>query len=299
MITYLKSNLFFSPAQVLVNTINTQGVMGKGIAKEFKKLFPDMFTQYQKLCEDKKIEIGTLWIYKTTNKWVLNFPTKQYWRNPSKIEYLEKGLQKFVDQYSEKGIKSIAFPPLGCGNGELDWESQVRPLMEKYLKDLPIDIYIHLYTPNALEDVPEHKHITNVSRWLQTEPQFLSLNELIENLKTLSIFEYPKNWDGLTLTFSDDYDLTIESKTNKVIWVNEDLLDLWSTMRKHGIISLENIPSNLVSSYDLIIKVFSALPYLSVTEAATNYKNIDKVKSSIALQFLPNEKNSYDKSVAI
>ena len=71
------------------------------------------------------------------------FPTKQNWRNPSKIEYIEDGLLKFVNTYAEKNISSIAFPRLGCGNGELDW-NEVRPVMEKYLKPLPIDVYIYL-----------------------------------------------------------------------------------------------------------------------------------------------------------
>lgn len=297
MITYLKSNLFFSPAQVLVNTVNTEGVMGKGIAKEFKKHFPEMFQQYHKFCEEKKLDIGNLWLYKTTNKWVLNFPTKKSWRNPSKIEYLEKGLQKFVDQYENRGIKSIAFPPLGCGNGELNWETQVRPLMEKYLKDLPIDIYIHLYTPSSLEDVPEHKHIKNISRWLQSEPQFLSLTELLENLKSLCAFEYPEEWKGLILSFSENYDLVIESGKQKIIWTNEDLLDLWSILRKHGIVSRENIPSSFTDNYELFLNVFSKLPYLSVTEAVINYNNINE--NSLALQFLPHQKEGYDKSIAI
>lgn len=297
MITYLKSNLFFSPAQVLVNTVNTEGVMGKGIAKEFKKHFPEMFEQYQKFCEEKKLDIGNLWLYKTTNKWVLNFPTKKSWRNPSKIEYLEKGLQKFVDQYEQRGIKSVAFPPLGCGNGELNWETQVRPLMEKYLRDLPIDIYIHLYTPNSLEDVPEHKHIKNISKWLQSEPQFLSLTELLETLKSLCAFEYPVDWKGLVLTFTENYDVIIEHNQKKVTWANEDLLDLWAILRKHGIVSKENIPSCFSDNYELFIRIFSQLPYLSVTEAVINYSNIN-IRSP-ALQFLPNQKEGYDKSIAI
>ncbi len=143
MINYVKMDLFQSPAHVLVNAINTDGVMGKGIAKTFKSIYPEMFKQYQYYCEKDMLAVGKLWVYKTPNKWVLNFPTKIYWRNPSKLEYIEAGLQKFFETYEERGIDSIAFPPLGCGNGGLDWESQVKPLMEKYLKDLPIDIYIH------------------------------------------------------------------------------------------------------------------------------------------------------------
>ena len=145
MITYVSGNLFDSPAQVLVNTVNTVGVMGKGIAKEFKEIYPEMFNRYQALCESGDFSIGKLWLYKTPNKWILNFPTKKDWRQPSRPEYIQVGLAKFVESYSDFGIHSIAFPALGCGNGELDFDSQVRPQMEKHLSDLPIDIFVYLY----------------------------------------------------------------------------------------------------------------------------------------------------------
>lgn len=296
MITFLKSNLFFSPAQVLVNTVNTQGVMGKGIAKEFKRLFPEMFIQYQSFCEQKKLQVGNLWLYKTTNKWVLNFPTKKSWRNPSKLEYIEAGLKKFVDQYSEKGIQSIAFPPLGCGNGELDWEKDVRPLMEKYLSNLPIDVYIHLYSPK-IDDVPEHKHIKNVSKWLQSEPRFLSSNEVIDNLKNIYTFDKPDNLEGIELIFNDD-DLVFIKDECKITWPHEDLVDFWSILRNHGLVSKENVPSSFGESFDMLVQVFSALPFLSEVEATTNYAKLDKQPIK-ALQLLPEQKESYDRSVAI
>ncbi|GAA0615572.1 hypothetical protein GCM10009001_36010 [Virgibacillus siamensis] len=96
MITYVRKDIFESPAQVLVNTVNTVGVMGKGIAKTFKIMYPDMFKQYQILCEDNQLTVGKLWIFKTEHKWILNFPTKTHWRSPSKLAYIEEGLKKFV-----------------------------------------------------------------------------------------------------------------------------------------------------------------------------------------------------------
>ena len=100
MITYVACDLFLSPARVLVNTVNTVGVMGKGIAKRFKQVYPDMFERYQQLCEGDAFDIGELWLYKTPNKWVLNFPTKRHWRQRSRPEYVEQGLRKFVDTLS-------------------------------------------------------------------------------------------------------------------------------------------------------------------------------------------------------
>ena len=137
-------NLFESQCQTLVNTVNCVGVMGKGIALEFKKLYPKMFELYRTYCKQGLLEIGKLYLWKGEDNWVLNFPTKINWRNPSKYEWIEKGLQKFVITYKEKGITSIAFPMLGCNNGKLD-KNIVLPMMKKYLEkcdDLDIEIYV-------------------------------------------------------------------------------------------------------------------------------------------------------------
>ncbi len=147
-IYYRDDSLFESDAQVLVNAVNTVGVMGKGIAKEFKRRYPEMFKQYKDYCDSHILDIGKLWIYKAPDRWILSFPTKRHWGGRSRIEYIEAGLKKFVANYKARGIKSISFPMLGCENGGLDWESQVKPLMKKYLSSLPINTYIHLYRPS-------------------------------------------------------------------------------------------------------------------------------------------------------
>jgi O-acetyl-ADP-ribose deacetylase (regulator of RNase III) len=144
MITYVEGDLFQSPAKVLVNPVNTAGVMGKGLALEFKRRYPAMFREYQVLCKKKQLDVGQLWIYKTPEKWILNFPTKRHWRQKSRPEYIEAGLERFVATYQEENIDSIAFPQLGCGSGQLDWETQVQLLMEKHLGPLPITIHIHV-----------------------------------------------------------------------------------------------------------------------------------------------------------
>jgi len=150
----IKGNIFNSKAQTFVNTINTEGVMGAGIALEFRLRYPDMYEKYVKLCKNKMIDIGKLWIYKTDDKWILNFPTKKHWRYPSKIEYLEKGLQKFVDTYEQKGITSIAFPILGSSKGKIEKEKSLE-IMKKYLQNLPIEIEIYDYDPSTKDDLFE------------------------------------------------------------------------------------------------------------------------------------------------
>jgi O-acetyl-ADP-ribose deacetylase (regulator of RNase III) len=148
-----------STAQTLVNTVNCVGVMGKGIAKEFKQRDPAMFQAYKKICDDKLLEPGKLWLWQGARGWVLNFPTKIHWRNPSKIEWIEAGLRKFVATYSDRGIREISFPRLGCGNGGLEWDD-VKPLIEQYLNDLSIPVYIH----DFMLDIGVPEHLEDISR---------------------------------------------------------------------------------------------------------------------------------------
>jgi O-acetyl-ADP-ribose deacetylase (regulator of RNase III) len=145
MIIYKQGNLFDSNSQTIVNTVNCVGIMGKGIALTFKNKYPNMFKTYKDICDKKLLTPGKLFLYKKETPWILNFPTKDHWRNPSKIEYIEEGLIKFVNTYKEKGITSIAFPLLGCANGGLNWDSQVKPIMEQYLSGLDITIEIWIY----------------------------------------------------------------------------------------------------------------------------------------------------------
>lgn len=151
-IKIIKGNLFTSKAQTLINTVNTLGVMGAGIALEFRLRYPDMYEKYVELCKQKQIKIGKLWLYKSNDHWILNFPTKDDWKDDSKIEYLEKGLQKFVDTYKEKGITSVAFPVLGANHGNIDEETSI-DVMKKYLGNCDIPIEIYQYDPEASDDL--------------------------------------------------------------------------------------------------------------------------------------------------
>ena len=155
-ITVINGNIFNTKAQTIVNTVNCVGVMGKGIALVFKLRYPSMFEQYQKYCKQNLIAVGKLWIYKgePTNPWVLNFPTKTHWKLPSEYEYIEKGLQKFVDTYKEKGITSIAFPLLGANNGGLD-KDKIMETMLHYLSKCDIPIEIYQYDSMAPDDLFE------------------------------------------------------------------------------------------------------------------------------------------------
>lgn len=145
MIKVLIGNLFKSKTQTLVNTVNCVGVMGKGIALEFKKRFPAMVKDYKVQCSAKTVKPGVPYMFTDLfGVSILNFPTKNHWRSSSKMDDIAHGLDLFTDHYREWGIKSIAFPPLGCGNGGLDWKD-VGPLM--YQKLVPLEIDIEIYAP--------------------------------------------------------------------------------------------------------------------------------------------------------
>jgi O-acetyl-ADP-ribose deacetylase (regulator of RNase III) len=142
-IQYVKGDIFESKAQVIVNTVNCQGIMGKGLALAFKQKYPDMFNAYQQECRTRKLRIGRPTLYQKSTPWILNFPTKDTWRANSKIEYLEKGLEFLVAHYKNAGINSIAFPKLGAQNGKLSWD-EVGPVMARYLSQLEVAAYIYI-----------------------------------------------------------------------------------------------------------------------------------------------------------
>lgn len=142
-VTVIQGDLFSSSAQTLVNTVNCVGVMGAGIAKEFRRRWPRMFKVYREACKRGDIRIGYPLLCMMTDKWVLNFPTKEHWRGRSKLEYIERGLTTLIAHYKEWGIQSIAFPQLGTNLGGLKWED-VWPLMMEYLAylEIPVEVYL-------------------------------------------------------------------------------------------------------------------------------------------------------------
>ena len=270
MITYVVCDLFTSPSRVLVNTVNTVGVMGKGIAKDFKTIYPEMFSRYQELCEKGQFGIGQLWLYRTPHKWVLNFPTKKHWRNPSRPEYIEAGLQKFAATYHVYGITSISFPLLGCGNGELDWETQVRPLMEQYLGKLPIDVYIHLQDQRD-SFASEHHHIRQMKRWLRGEPESLAFNEVWADLIASIVADSQGVGIGSGESFrayvGNDGEAIILELTGETVEIpREAFLDVWQQLRSAGFLAGEYLPSGLSAYSAWIIPLMTKLPYIRPVE---------------------------------
>lgn len=149
MIRYTEGNIIQADVEALVNTVNTVGVMGKGIALAFKKAFPQNFKLYKKYCDEKKFHVGNLFTTPTGQlrpKYIINFPTKKHWRGRSQMEFIEQGMKELVKLINEKQIKSIAIPPLGCGNGGLDWR-EVKSVILKALESIGDEVEVVIYEP--------------------------------------------------------------------------------------------------------------------------------------------------------
>lgn len=147
MLKTLTGDLFASHAQALVNPVNCAGVMGKGVALEFKMRFPAMFHDYAQRCKRRSVRLGEPYAYRDgSGVLIVNFPTKGHWRSPSRLDDIGRGLDYLVDHVGDWDIQSLALPALGCGNGGLAW-ADVGPLIDRKLSSLSIDV--ELYAPSG------------------------------------------------------------------------------------------------------------------------------------------------------
>ena len=259
MIEYIEGDIFESPARVIVNTVNTVGVMGKGIALSFRKRYPEMFERYKAVCEKGLLKTGKLMLFYEADYWVLLFPTKEHWRNASKLEYIEAGLQKFVQTYAEKGIDSIAFPRLGCGNGELNWDD-VRPIMEKYLKKLPINVYIYLGVHPDAE--PEHKTPEKTLNWLRRNAKDMSFTAVKDDLMHIGgILPYEFEWNHqlIQMCFKDEaFIFTIVGLGEEKRVSQDELYRVWDYLRSSYVVKVESNKQDV-----MIYALLNSVGYLS------------------------------------
>jgi O-acetyl-ADP-ribose deacetylase (regulator of RNase III) len=184
MITFTTGNLLEAEVDALVNTVNTVGVMGKGIALMFKERFPANFRQYEAACKAGEVRVGEMFV--TANdefegpKWIINFPTKEQWFRRTKLEWIESGMIALKHVIREKDIKSIAVPPLGCGNGGLKWTT-VRPIIERELSDLD-DVEVVVYEPT-----PKYQNIAKKQGVEKLTPARAMIAESIRRYWVLGI----------------------------------------------------------------------------------------------------------------
>lgn len=205
----ITGNIFTSETQTIVNTVNTKGVMGKGLSLEFRLRYPEMYKKYKELCKKNKFNIGELWLYKAKDRWILNFPTKDHWREKSKIEYIEKGLIKFLNTYKQKGINSITFPVLGSNLGGIPTETSL-DIMKKYLSKCEIPVFI------CLNDIYAEDDIYNILR-----ERLIMLTEIELSL----LFELNYNQINKLKSLLNDEKIKSVSRFLEIFDVQADLLD--------------------------------------------------------------------------
>ena len=159
MIEYKKGDILAEDAEVLVNTVNCVGSMGRGIALQFKQAWPDNFRAYAAACRRHEVRPGRMFVYETGllthPRYIINFPTKRHWRGKSRIEDIEAGLDALVAEIRRRAIRSIAIPPLGAGLGGLNWD-EVRPRIESAMRGLA-DVRIVVFEPNGAAAPERHK----------------------------------------------------------------------------------------------------------------------------------------------
>jgi O-acetyl-ADP-ribose deacetylase (regulator of RNase III) len=177
MIRYIEGDILKADAEALVNTVNCVGVMGRGIALQFKHIFPDNFKAYAAACKQGEVQPGRMFVFETGQltgpRYVINFPTKRHWRGKSRIEDIQAGLTALVGEIQAHGIHSIAIPPLGSGLGGLDW-SEVRPLIEQVFADLP-EVEVLVYEPGGAPADDRIKQSSEVPRMTAGRAALVSL----------------------------------------------------------------------------------------------------------------------------
>ena len=167
MIEFKLGDILAEDAEALVNTVNCVGVMGRGVALQFKRAFPENFKAYAERCERKEMRPGEVFVFETTNlgspRYIINFPTKRHWRGKSRLEDIESGLKSLVRAIEERGIRSVAVPPLGGGLGGLDWNREIRPLLAEHLAALP-NVDVAVFEPGGGPEDRRANRSTDVPR---------------------------------------------------------------------------------------------------------------------------------------
>ncbi|RWF24030.1 MAG: Appr-1-p processing protein [Mesorhizobium sp.] len=241
-VTFKTGDMFEERAEAIVNTVNCVGVMGKGVALEFKRRWPDNFRAYKRLCDRHQLRPGKVYVHHEGDmlsggrRFLINFPTKDHWRAKSKLEYIEDGLVDFVAQIEQLRIKTVVMPPLGCGNGGLDW-TVVKALLTDRLSAIR-DVDFVIFTPsNAEEDDSEVRAGEAAGSPKMTFERAI----LIKALNDLSVY-----FDG-TLTritmqkityFLQEFGIRfgLNFERNEFGPYSEELRDAFKAMERHGLI---------------------------------------------------------------
>lgn len=216
MIKYFEGTVFNVDVDAIVNTVNTEGFMGAGLALEMSLRYPDMYVDYKEKCNKKIINIGKVDYYQNDDLIIVNFPTKKQFKYPSKLLWIEEGLKNFCETYNGYNIKSIAFPKMGTLNGKLNWE-HVKILMEKYLSNLNIEIIICL--DNIKEPMGKELQMVQTFNSCDIErlTKFVKLTkkqkEILQDVRPIKRFFQIRNVDGIgNTTYANLFDTFYNNK---------------------------------------------------------------------------------------
>lgn len=237
---FKNGDMFSEPVEALVNTVNCVGVMGKGVALEFKKRWPNNFKAYKEACDTKVLRPGTMLVFDTRRlfpsdgpRYLVNFPTKDHWRSPSKLAYIEQGLDALAREIRDYGITSIALPPLGCGNGGLEW-ADVKPLIASKLGALD-EVKVIVFEPKANPDIPEFAEQSTLA---MNFPRAMLLKSLAElELYFDGAFDRISMQKIVYFLQTLGVDFRLEFGRNLYGPYSEILKKAFVTFEKHGMIS--------------------------------------------------------------
>lgn len=284
VIKYTKGDIFESQCQSIINTVNCEGKMGKGLAYQFKKKFPEMEQDYVKVCLDGELYPGKLHIYQEKNFLIINFPTKKKWREKSKIEYIIIGLRKLKEEIIKRGINSVAIPPLGAGNGGLNW-NEVKTEINRELLDIE-DVVFEVYEPstniNKKGKEPEINFDVLLLAYICKSLKKVDSSNLKSVVKLLSIFSQDnmkianlKNSTKAMKSFKEFYSLKDYSEIYKLI--NSKLISNSIELKKRKWRNVD-ILIRLVNDYPEYINDIIKFLYTIENKSIVDNKNTNEIK---------------------
>lgn len=269
MLITVETEIFHSPARVLVNPVNTAGVMSSGISAEFKRFFPDAFSRYRSLCEAGRIEPGRLFFYQADFRTVLHLPVKRHWRTASSAEIVESGLQKLAAVWADQGIHALAIPRFA--EGELDWDAVIRPMLEIYLGPLPIPVYLHHQPmPDA------RRSIKQIDQSLNQPSQHVQFSRVWKDLGRIVRRTYGQFSTGNGRAFTAAYQdgtrynrLVLTPDGEGSIGISAaSLSELWDTFQSARLLLPSQFPSGLEFAAPYLIPLLAKMEYVRVVRAA-------------------------------
>ncbi|TFI72245.1 macro domain-containing protein [Carnobacterium divergens] len=252
-INFTKGDIFLSKSDYLVNTVNCEGYMGKGLAYQFKKRYPEMEKDYKKICELDQLKPGKLHFFKENGKTIINFPTKDKWRAKSKIEYIEQGLSTLKKEIIEKNILSIAIPPLGSGNGGLNW-NLVKELITDSLEELSNKVVIEVFEPaESVENIKKEPESNFKTLCILYISERIEPPRLIKLKNALKLIEILSNKDIVIKNFDKETKIIANLKKYYHITSNEVLYSLIKTKLISD--TIENLEKNFKPIADEAIRI--------------------------------------------